>query len=284
MNEGAYAIVGAGPGNGAAIGAEFAAAGYRVALCARDKKRLKEMAEKIRGASTYAYDVKDTAAAPEVFARIRQEMGPVNVLIYNAGAGAFANIDDATLEDFQSAWEVNCRGLFLAVKEALPDMRATGKGSIVIIGATASIKGGANFAPFASAKAGQRGLAQSLARYLGSAEQILAERVAGKIGVITRRATKVVAGTTMPRSATPWVPDFTTTQVGPGFAGGLLCQAPREGGNHSRRRLSRIPPRKTAVAPAETCSALPLSRRNPCQLRDTRWSHQSAADETADAG
>jgi NADP-dependent 3-hydroxy acid dehydrogenase YdfG len=75
MNEGACVIVGAGPGNGAAIGAEFAAAGYRVALCARDKKRLKEMAEKIRGASTYAYDVKDTAAAPEVFARIRQEMG-----------------------------------------------------------------------------------------------------------------------------------------------------------------------------------------------------------------
>ena len=91
----------------------------------------------------------------------------MNVLIYNAGAGAFANIDDATPEDFQSAWEVNCRGLFIAVKEVLPDMRAAGKGSIVIIGATASIKGGANFTPFASAKAGQRGLAQSLARYLG---------------------------------------------------------------------------------------------------------------------
>jgi NADP-dependent 3-hydroxy acid dehydrogenase YdfG len=167
MSKGVCVIVGAGPGNGAAMGAEFAAAGYRVALCARNKKRLNEMAEKIPGASTYAYDVRDTAAAPEVFARIRQEIGPVHVLIYNAGAGAFANIDGATLEDFQSAWEVNCRGLFLAVKEVLPDMRAAGKGSIVIIGATASIKGGANFAPFASAKAGQRGLAQSLARYLG---------------------------------------------------------------------------------------------------------------------
>jgi NADP-dependent 3-hydroxy acid dehydrogenase YdfG len=167
MSKGVCVIVGAGPGNGAAMGAEFAAAGYRVALCARNKKRLNEMAEKIPGANTYAYDVRDTAAAPEVFARIRQEIGPVDVLIYNAGAGAFANIDGATLEDFQSAWEVNCRGLFLAVKEVLPDMRAAGKGSIVIIGATASIKGGANFAPFASAKAGQRGLAQSLARYLG---------------------------------------------------------------------------------------------------------------------
>jgi NAD(P)-dependent dehydrogenase (short-subunit alcohol dehydrogenase family) len=70
------------------------------------------------------------------------------------GAGAFANIDKATLEDFQSGWEVNCGGLFLAVKEVLPDMRAAEKGSIIVIGATASIKGGANFAPFASAKAG----------------------------------------------------------------------------------------------------------------------------------
>ena len=167
MNEGVCVIVGAGPGNGAAIGAEFAAAGYRLALCARNKEKLDEMAEKIQGASAYAYDVKDTGAAPAVFARIRREVGPVDILIYNAGAGAFANIDKATLEDFQSAWEVNCRGLFLAVKEVLPDMRTAGKGNIVVIGATASIKGGANFAPFASAKAGQRGFAQSLARYLG---------------------------------------------------------------------------------------------------------------------
>ena len=167
MNEGVCVIVGAGPGNGAAIGTEFAAAGYRVALCARNKEKLDQMAKKIQGASAYAYDVKDTGAAPAVFARIRREVGPVDILIYNAGAGAFANIDKATLEDFQSAWEVNCRGLFLAVKEVLPDMRTAGKGNIVVIGATASIKGGANFAPFASAKAGQRGFAQSLARYLG---------------------------------------------------------------------------------------------------------------------
>lgn len=167
MSKGVCVIVGAGPGNGAAMAVEFAAAGYRVVLCARNKEKLNEIAEKIPGASTYAYDVKNTTAAPEVFTHIRREVGPVDVLVYNAGAGAFANIDKATLEDFQSAWEVNCRGLFLAVKEVLPDMRAAGKGSIVVIGATASIKGGANFAPFASAKAGQRGLAQSLARYLG---------------------------------------------------------------------------------------------------------------------
>ena len=166
MDKGVCVIVGAGPGNGAAIGARFAEDGYRVALCARNKEKLNKIAGKIKGSRAFQYDVKDTETASGVFAEIRQQFGPVDVLIYNAGAGAFQNIDDSTLESFQDAWEVNCRGLFQTVKEVLPDMRAAGTGNIVIIGATASIKGGANFAPFASAKAGQRGLAQSLARYL----------------------------------------------------------------------------------------------------------------------
>ena len=167
MSKGVCVVVGVGPGNGAAIGAQFAANGYRVALCARNKERLNEISGKIKGSRAFSYDVKDAEASSKVFAQIREQVGPVNVLIYNAGAGAFANIDDATLESFQDAWEINCRGLFHTVKEVLPDMRAAGSGNIVIIGATASIKGGANFAPFASAKAAQRGLAQSLARYLG---------------------------------------------------------------------------------------------------------------------
>ena len=57
-------------------------------------------------------------------------------------------------------------------------------------------------------------------------------------------------------------PDFAATRMGRGFAGGLSCQAPSEGINHSRRRLSRIPSRKAAVAPTEICSALPMEALN----------------------
>ncbi|MBI2994531.1 MAG: SDR family NAD(P)-dependent oxidoreductase [Gammaproteobacteria bacterium] len=167
MKKRTCAVIGVGPGIGAAVAARFAAGGHPVALCARDEQRLLQIAAGINGSRVYRYDVRDTGAAGRVFAQIRKDMGPVAVLVYNAGAGAFANIDDATLEDFQSAWEVNCRGLFLAVKAVLPDMRAAGSGNIVVTGATASIKGGANFVPFASAKAAQRSLAQSLARHLG---------------------------------------------------------------------------------------------------------------------
>ncbi len=166
MHKGVCVVAGVGPGNGAAIASQFAANGYQVALCARNQQKLNDIAATIEGSRVFEYDVRDPEAAPKVFAQIRQQLGPIDVLVYNAGAGAFANIDDATLEDFQAAWEVNCRGLFLAVKAVLPDMRAVGTGNIIVIGATASIKGGANFVPFASAKAGQRGLVQSLARHL----------------------------------------------------------------------------------------------------------------------
>lgn len=166
MHKGVCVVAGVGPGNGAAIASQFAANGYQVALCARNQQKLNDIAATIEGSRVFEYDVRDPEAAPKVFAQIRQQLGSIDVLVYNAGAGAFANIDDATLEDFQAAWEVNCRGLFLAVKAVLPDMRAVGTGNIIVIGATASIKGGASFVPFASAKAGQRGLVQSLARHL----------------------------------------------------------------------------------------------------------------------
>ncbi|MBY4679128.1 SDR family NAD(P)-dependent oxidoreductase [Marinobacterium arenosum] len=167
MNKGVCVVVGVGPGNGAEIARKFAAEGYRVALCARNALRLEQIAATIEGSRVYSYDVQDPEAATKVFGQIREELGPVEVLVYNAGAGAFVNIEEASLESFQAAWEVNTQGLFLSAKEVLPDMRTQKSGNIVVIGATASIKGGANSAPFSSAKFAQRGLAQSMARYLG---------------------------------------------------------------------------------------------------------------------
>lgn len=166
MSKPVCVIVGVGSGNGAAFSRKFANEGYRVAMLARNIDYLQKLAEEIPDSQAYQYDVTGVDQAAEVFSRIESEMGKISVLVYNAGAGAFANIDDATVESFQRAWEVNARGLFTAAKQVIPQMRKLGGGNIVIIGATASIKGGANFTPFASAKAAQRSLAQSMARYL----------------------------------------------------------------------------------------------------------------------
>ena len=167
MSKGVCAVVGVGSGNGAEIANKFATEGYQVALCARNEQRLENISAKIPGSHIYKYDVQDPSAHQDVFNKIHEELGPVDVLVYNAGAGAFVNIAEATPESFQAAWEVNTLGLFSAVKQVLPDMQSRNSGNIVVVGATASIKGGGNSAPFSSAKAAQRGLAQSMARYLG---------------------------------------------------------------------------------------------------------------------
>jgi short-subunit dehydrogenase len=77
MSKGVCVVVGVGPGNGAAIGARFAANDYRVALCARNKHRLDEISGTIKDSRTFSYDVKNTEASPKVFAQIREQVGPV---------------------------------------------------------------------------------------------------------------------------------------------------------------------------------------------------------------
>ena len=168
MSKPVCVVVGAGPGNGAAFGRRFVEAGYQVALLARSLDKVQAMATEIGGdARGYAYDACDARAADGVFGRIVDEMGRVETLIYNAGSGSFKTIDEATLEDFETGWRTNTLGCVIAVKQVVSGMRQAGGGSIVIIGATASLRGGARSAPFASAKAAQRSLAQSLARQLG---------------------------------------------------------------------------------------------------------------------
>jgi len=167
MSKPICAVVGVGPGNGAAFARKFASEGYDVALLARSSDYLKELEGRIPGAKGFVYDVTNVEKAGEVFRRIKEEMGPVEVLVYNAGSGQFGSIDDTTPEALESAWRVNALGLLACAKQVIPDMRKARAGNIVVIGATASLRGGANFAAFASAKAAQRSLAQSMARHLG---------------------------------------------------------------------------------------------------------------------
>jgi NAD(P)-dependent dehydrogenase (short-subunit alcohol dehydrogenase family) len=160
-------VTGVGPGNGAAFSRRFAKAGYRVAMLARSPDRLRELESQIAGARGYPVDVADAAGVSAVFRRIRADLGPVDALVYNAGSGAFGTFLKATPEELEGSWRTNALGLFLCGREAAADMQATGAGAIVVIGATASLRGGATSAAFASAKAAQRSLAQSMARSLG---------------------------------------------------------------------------------------------------------------------
>ena len=167
MTKPVCAVIGVGPGNGAAFASKFTDNGYRVALLARNEEYLAELAGELVGAVAYLCDVTDTDALTGALARIRDELGPVSVLIYNAGAGQFGHVEDTSEEAFEQAWRINALGCFVAARAVIDDMRELDGPSIIVIGATASLRGGANFTTFASAKAAQRSLAQSMARHLG---------------------------------------------------------------------------------------------------------------------
>ena len=160
------AVVGVGPGNGAAFARRFAAEGYAVALLARDTAFSESVATTLPKGRSYRCDVTDAGAVESTFAAIARDLGDVDVLVYNAGSGVWGSVEEVTAADFESAWRVNAMGALLASRQVIPAMKRAGRGSIVFVGATASRRGGAKTAAFAPAKAAQRSLAESMARQL----------------------------------------------------------------------------------------------------------------------
>lgn len=159
-------VVGVGEGNGAALARAFTGAGYSVALLARRTAFTTELARALPGAHAYACDVSDPSSVASAFAAIRGEMGHPATLVYNAGSGSWGDVESTSLDAFESSWRVNALGALAASQEVIPAMKAAGSGNIIFIGATASLRGGPQTAAFASAKAAQRSLAESMARSL----------------------------------------------------------------------------------------------------------------------
>jgi NAD(P)-dependent dehydrogenase (short-subunit alcohol dehydrogenase family) len=160
------AVVGVGPGNGAALARRFGAEGFAVALLARRTELSQEIASTLAVARAYACDVSDAASVQRAFAAIRGDLGEVDVLVYNAGSGTWGTVEEVSAEAFETSWRVNTLGAFLVSREVIPAMKAAKHGSIVFIGATASRRGNVKTAAFAPAKAAQRSLAESMARHL----------------------------------------------------------------------------------------------------------------------
>src|SRR5690349_8480562 len=104
-------VTGVGPGNGLSLVRRFAAGGYRVAMLARSDEKLRDYERDVPGARSYPTDVGDGAAVRETFARIKTDLGPTEVLLHNAGSGAFGPFDQVTLELLELSWRINTYGL-----------------------------------------------------------------------------------------------------------------------------------------------------------------------------
>ncbi|MFM9883008.1 MAG: SDR family NAD(P)-dependent oxidoreductase [Burkholderiales bacterium] len=164
-------IAGVGDGLGSAVARRFARAGYHTVLVARNIQRLERIANDIereggRGIA-YVADVREESAVSKLFDDVEAEIGAISAVVFNAGANYRASILDTPSDMFEKVWRLGCYAGFLVGREAARHMTPRGSGTILFTGATASIRGGANFAAFAAAKGGLRQVAQSMARELG---------------------------------------------------------------------------------------------------------------------
>jgi len=158
-------IVGAGQGLSASLARLFSREGLTIALAARDPDKLKPLLDET-GASAFGCDAQDEAQVKRLFETLDAEPGAPDVVIYNASArarGPFATLDPA---EVRRTLLISAYGAFLVAQQAATRMLARGSGAIFFTGASASVKGYAESAPFAMGKFALRGLAQSLAREL----------------------------------------------------------------------------------------------------------------------
>ncbi|MCZ6628747.1 MAG: SDR family NAD(P)-dependent oxidoreductase [SAR324 cluster bacterium] len=164
-------IAGVGPGNGAHFARRFAKGGHAVALLARSRDYLEQLAGEISAEGGQALavpmDIADQASVAGAFAQVRSQLGEVEHLIQNAALGQRGPFMEIPPEGFLAGFEVSVMGMVYCCREVLGPMEKRGSGSIILIGATAAFRGGSGFSSFAVSKFGQRALAQSIAREYG---------------------------------------------------------------------------------------------------------------------
>ena len=159
-------IVGAGSGISASLARQLSAQGVKVGLAARNIEKLQGLIEET-DASAFTTDVSQPESVAALFDEAAGAIGGPDVVIFNASArlrGPLAELDPAEVE---KSIATTAFGGFLVVQQAARRMIPRGRGAILITGASASVKGFAQSAPFAMGKFALRGLAQSAARELG---------------------------------------------------------------------------------------------------------------------
>jgi NAD(P)-dependent dehydrogenase (short-subunit alcohol dehydrogenase family) len=171
MSDRVAAVLGVGPGLGAAVARRFAGEGFGVALMARTEESVAGVREEIEEGGGTALSVSTDATNPdsvaEAFERVRGEIGDPEVFVYNAGAFQIGGILDLSPEQFDDCFRANCAGAFYAAQQVLPAMVEAGGGTVLLTGASAALRGKANFSALAVGKFGLRALAQSMAREFG---------------------------------------------------------------------------------------------------------------------
>ena len=178
-------IVGAGEGLSASLARALSRNGLRVGLAARNPEKLQALSAET-GAATFVCDAQEQSEVERMFAAVEAQLGMPDVVIYNASARTRGPLVALDPEDVRRTLMVTAFGAFLVARSAASRMLPGGHGAILFTGASASVKGYAESAPFAMGKFALRGLAQSMARELSPKGIHVAHFVID--GAIRRRA------------------------------------------------------------------------------------------------
>lgn len=164
-------VVGAGDATGSAIAKRFAREGYVACVTRRSADKLQPLVDSIRQsgreAHGFACDARKEHDVVALVEQIENDIGPIEVFVFNIGANVPCSILEETARKYFKIWEMACFSGFLNAREVALRMAKRQRGTLLFTGATAGLRGAANFAAFAGAKHGLRALAQSMARELG---------------------------------------------------------------------------------------------------------------------
>ena len=170
-DKGVCLVVGAGDATGGAIARCFAREGYTTCVTRRSADKLARLVAQIEAAGgkarAFGSDARKEEEVVALVDNIETTIGPIEVLVFNIGANVAASILDETARKYFKIWEMGCFAGFLNGREVARRMVTRSRGTLLFTGATASLRGSANFAAFAGAKHALRALAQSMARELG---------------------------------------------------------------------------------------------------------------------
>jgi len=161
-------VIGAGAGIGGNVGKRFAKAGYHAVLCRRsDQEGLDRLVKDIKddggSATGYLLNAVESDSIEERIAAIEQDIGPIEVLIFNLGAQiGNRNLTDTSYKAFEMGWRLATFALFRAASTVAPYMTDRGKGTILVTSATAAMRGNSGQHSHAAAMGGRRMLCQTL--------------------------------------------------------------------------------------------------------------------------
>ena len=160
------AVVGVGPGLGAALVKRFANEGFTTIAVARRASSLTSLRGGDAPVILYDCDATVPEQVERLFQKIQSDYGPLCITVFNAGAFERREVVETDPADFERCWRIGCFAGFLVGKAAARVMLKQGQGTILFTGATASLRGSAGFVNLAAPKFALRALAQSMAREL----------------------------------------------------------------------------------------------------------------------